>query len=135
MPANPKPRSAQSQPTTPSLRNSSSASAKEMAQRHYQRAQEHVKLRQSNVAVQELRDAIQLDPTTSDYHALLGKVQLDKGLTKMATISLREALKLNPQDAIALDCMKQLKQPTPAPEKNAAPGLVNRVLGFLTQKL
>lgn len=87
-----------------------SAAERDRAQRHLQRAKDQIKMRNHNLAVQELRDAIQIDPTNSEFHALLAQVQLEKGLTGMANISLRQALKLNPENAIALECLKQMER-------------------------
>lgn len=111
-----------------------SAAAKERAQRHYARAQEQIKMKNLNVAVQELRDAIKADPNNGDYHALLGKVHLDKGLTGMAAINLRQALKLEPQNALALNCMQKLNTQNPA-NQPAQPGFGERLRNLLTKKL
>ena len=86
-----------------------SVAERDRAQRHLQRAKDQIKMRNYNLAVQELRDAIQVDPHNSEFHALLAQVQLEKGLTGMANISLRQALKLNPEDAIALECLKKME--------------------------
>ncbi len=72
------------------------------AQRHYRRAQEYMKKNSWTQAVQELRDAIKIEADKSDYHALLGVAYLQQNLKGMATVYFRQALKLNPQDAIAL---------------------------------
>jgi Tfp pilus assembly protein PilF len=87
-----------------------SAAERDRAQRHLQRAKDQIKMRNYNLAVQELRDAIQVDPYNSEFHALLAQVQLEKGLTGMANISLRQALKLNPEDAIALECLRKMER-------------------------
>lgn len=87
------------------------------AQRHLQRAKEQVKLKNFNLAVQELKDAIQIDSENSEYHALMAKIHLDRDMTGMANISVRQALKLNPEDAIALDCQKRLKQKEAAAQR------------------
>lgn len=111
-----------------------STAAKERAQRHYLRAQEQIKMKNLNVAVQELRDAIKTDPHNSDYHALLGKVHLGKGLAGMAAINLRQALKLDPQNSLALDCMRKLNAQAPASQP-AQLGLGERLRNLLTKKL
>lgn len=108
-----------------------SAAAKERAQNHYNRALERIQLRNSSLAVQELRDAIKQDPYNSDYHAMLGKVHLEKGLTGMANINLRRALKLNPEDRLALKCLKKLKAQAAPPTAPETPSLVGRILGLL----
>jgi curved DNA-binding protein CbpA len=82
---------------------------KNYAQRHYQRAIEYVRLAKWPLAVQELRDAIKLEPNNSDYYALLGLVHLKQKFTGMARVYIRHALKLNPQDSLALKYAPGLK--------------------------
>ncbi|NJL22704.1 MAG: tetratricopeptide repeat protein [Leptolyngbyaceae cyanobacterium SM1_3_5] len=80
-------------------------------QRHYQRAQEYMKHAEWVKAVQELRDAIRIDPKKSDYHALLGKAYLMQNLHGMAKTYFQQALKLNPRNELALQHAKQLNIP------------------------
>jgi len=80
-------------------------------QRHYQRAQEYMKHTEWAKAVQELRDAIRIDPKKSDYHALLGKAYLMQNLQGMAKTYFQQALKLNPRHQLALQHAKQLNIP------------------------
>lgn len=108
--------------------------AKERAQRHHQRALEQIKMKNTNQAVQELRDAIAHDPENSEYHALLGKIHLEKGLSGMANINLRQALKLNPEQPIALECMQKLQAQANSQNKQPA-DLGSRILSFLNRKL
>ncbi|MDJ0616319.1 MAG: DnaJ domain-containing protein [Calothrix sp. MO_192.B10] len=82
---------------------------KNYAQRHYQRAIDYVKQSNWKLAVPELRDAIKLQPQQSDYHALLGLVHLKQGLTGMARVYMRQALKLNPEHRLALKYALRLK--------------------------
>ena len=79
------------------------------AQRHYQRAIEYVRLAKWPLAVQELRDAIKLEPNNSDYYALLGLVHLKQKFTGMARVYIYQALKLNPQNSLALKYAPELK--------------------------
>ncbi|MBD2528235.1 DnaJ domain-containing protein [Nostoc flagelliforme FACHB-838] len=79
------------------------------AQRHYQRAIEYVRLANWALAVQELRDAIKLEPNNSNYYALLGLVHLKQKFIGMARVYIRQALKLNPQDSLALKYAPGLK--------------------------
>ncbi|MEH1767580.1 J domain-containing protein [Nostoc sp.] len=72
------------------------------AQRHYERANEYVSRAKWPEAVQELRDAIKLEPNNSDYYALLGLVHLKQKYTGMARVYIRQALKLNPENLLAL---------------------------------
>jgi tetratricopeptide (TPR) repeat protein len=52
-------------------------------------------------AEQELRDAIKIEASKSEYHALLGIAYWHQNLPSMAKVYLRQALKLNPQDPLA----------------------------------
>ncbi|MEH1839163.1 MAG: DnaJ domain-containing protein [Nostoc sp.] len=79
------------------------------AQRHYQRAIEYVRLAKWSLAVQELRDAINLEPNNSEYYALLGLVYLKQKFIGMARVYIRQALKLNPQNSLALKYAPGLK--------------------------
>jgi curved DNA-binding protein CbpA len=72
------------------------------AHRHYKRAQEYMKKQSWAQAIQELRDAIKIEADKSEYHALLGLAYLAQDLKGMATVYFRQALKLNPQDPLAL---------------------------------
>ncbi|MDZ8224577.1 DnaJ domain-containing protein [Nostoc sp. ChiVER01] len=79
------------------------------AQRHYQRAIEYVKLAKWPLAVQELRDAIKLEPNNSDYYALLGLVHFKQKFLGMARVYIHQALKLNPQNSLALKYALEMK--------------------------
>ncbi|NEU80004.1 DnaJ domain-containing protein [Nostoc sp. UIC 10630] len=79
------------------------------SQRHYQRAIEYVRLGKWTIAVQELRDAIKLEPNNSDYYALLGLVHLKQKFMGMARVYICQALKLNPQNSLALKYAPELK--------------------------
>ncbi len=72
------------------------------AQRHYRRAIDYVRLAKWSIAVQELRDAIKLEPNNSEYYALLGLVHLQQKFIGMARVYIRHALKLNPHNSLAL---------------------------------
>ncbi|MEH2265186.1 J domain-containing protein [Nostoc sp.] len=79
------------------------------AQRHYERAIEYVRITKWPLAVQELRDAIKLEPNNSDYYALLGLVHLQQKFVGMARVYICQALKLNPQNSLALKYAPGLK--------------------------
>ncbi|MBD2507183.1 DnaJ domain-containing protein [Nostoc muscorum FACHB-395] len=79
------------------------------SQRHYQRAIEYVRLGKWTIAVQELRDAIKLEPNNSDYYALLGLVHLKQKFMGMARVYICQALKLNPKNSLALKYAPELK--------------------------
>ncbi|MEH2433166.1 MAG: hypothetical protein V7K25_02760 [Nostoc sp.] len=79
------------------------------AQRHYQRTIEYVKLAKWPLALQKLRDAIKLEPNNSDYYALLGLVHLKQEFIEMARVYIHQALKLNPQNSLALKYAPEVK--------------------------
>ncbi|MEA5566406.1 MULTISPECIES: J domain-containing protein [unclassified Anabaena] len=81
------------------------------AQRHYQRAIDYSKQGHWSLAVRELRDAIKLEPSNSDYYALLGIVHLRQNYIGMAKVYIRQALKLNPQHTLAVKYASHLKIP------------------------
>lgn len=75
--------------------------AEDYAKRHYERAVIYAKSENWPLVVQELRDAIRIEPKRSSYHALLGVAYLKQRLGGMAKVHLRQALKLDPTDRIA----------------------------------
>lgn len=79
------------------------------AQRHYERGLQYTKQANWTLAVQELRDAIKLDPSKSDYYALLGVVHWQQKFPGMARVYIRQALKLNPQQPLALEYAVKLQ--------------------------
>lgn len=84
------------------------------AQRHYQRAQEYSKKGIWSQVVMELRDAIRLEPDRSEYHSLLAKSYLMQNLPGMAKVHFRQALKFNPNDALALQYAAKLNLVPPS---------------------
>ncbi len=72
-------------------------------QRHYRRAQEYAKKGAWTQAIQELRDAIKIKATKSEYHSLLGVAYLhQQKLPGMAKVHLKRAYELNPKDPLLL---------------------------------
>lgn len=86
------------------------------AQRHYYRAQEYAKKANWTQVVAELRDAIRLEPTRSEYHSLLAKAYLMQNLFGMAKVHFRQALKFDPKDPLALQYATKLNL-LPEPER------------------
>ncbi|WP_016951766.1 J domain-containing protein [Anabaena sp. PCC 7108] len=78
------------------------------ARRNYERAVQYGEQGKWDLAVQELRDAIKLEPNNSDYYALLGVVHFQQKFTGMAKVYIRQALKLNPKQPLALKYAAQL---------------------------
>lgn len=79
------------------------------AERHYSRAQEYLKGKNMQAAIQELKDALKIDPQNSSYHCLIGQAYLLNKLTGMAKVHFKQALRLNPNNAVALKYAQQLK--------------------------
>jgi len=72
------------------------------AHRHYERAQTYARNANWADAVRELKDALKLDASRSNYHSLLAVVYLKQDLPTMGRVHCRQALKLNPEDKLAL---------------------------------
>ncbi|NJO39681.1 MAG: DnaJ domain-containing protein [Cyanobacteria bacterium CRU_2_1] len=62
-------------------------------------------------AIQELREALKMEPTNSDCHSRLGVIYLKTNQATMAKIHFNKALELNPQDAVALEGKRRLETP------------------------
>ncbi len=71
------------------------------AQRHYDRAKHYAQTARWKEAIQELKDAIRLDPNCSHYHALMGFIYMKQEQLGMARVYFKQALKLNPEDKLA----------------------------------
>lgn len=91
------PRPAAASPTSPP-----EAESIDYAQRHYDRAQTYARNGNWPEAVRELKDALKLNASRSNYHALLAVVYLKQDLPTMGRVHCRQALKLNPEDKLAL---------------------------------
>lgn len=78
------------------------------AHRHFERAQKYVLSQNYIKAIDELRDAIKIEPTNSDYHAMLGDVYSKQKLLGMAKVHLRQAIKLNPRHKLALTRAREM---------------------------
>jgi hypothetical protein len=65
------------------------------------------------MALKELRSAVQVDCNHSKCHALLGVVYMNQKLAGMAKLSFQQALKLNPQEPLALQCIGKVGGTTP----------------------
>ncbi|MEM1278795.1 MAG: J domain-containing protein [Cyanobacteria bacterium P01_H01_bin.152] len=78
-------------------------------QRHVVRAKTYIASKSYAEAVQELRDAVRIDPNNSNYHTMLGQAYLLQQLSGMAKVHIRQALKLDPKNRIAQKYAKQLE--------------------------
>ncbi|BAC07735.1 J domain-containing protein [Thermosynechococcus vestitus] len=61
-------------------------------------------------AIKELKDALKIDPRSARCNALLGKVYLQQGSLSMAKIHFNQALKLNPQEAMAIQGLEAISK-------------------------
>ncbi|MGB3613361.1 MAG: DnaJ domain-containing protein [Elainellaceae cyanobacterium] len=112
------PRVSQPRPSRPAP---SGAQLVSYAERHYLRAQEYLKKGNPLFAIQELRDAIKINPSLSKYHALLARAYLIQNLPGAAKAYCRQALKLDPKDRMAIACAKQLGLSVQAPVEPKSP--------------
>ncbi|MBS3030536.1 MAG: DnaJ domain-containing protein [Dolichospermum sp. DET50] len=109
------------------------------AQQYYERAVDYYNQENWSLAVQELRDAIKLDLTNADYYALLGVVHFQQKFLGMAKVYIRQALKINPQQQLALKyaALLQIKvnEPVTSQSMSKAVGIASLLSKFLSQKL
>lgn len=102
------------------------------AKRHYDRAKHYAQTSGWREAITELKDAIRMDPSCSDYHALMGFVYLKQEQRGMARVHLKQALKLNPDDKLARRFIQYVGEDRPAataptqPEKRKLFGIFGR---------
>lgn len=96
--------SAASVVSTPAPASTAAAEAEaiDYAQRHYERAQTYARNANWAEAVRELKDALKIESSRSNYHALLAVAYLKQDLPTMGRVHCRQALKLNPDDRLAL---------------------------------
>jgi curved DNA-binding protein CbpA len=102
------------------------------AKRHYDRAKHYAQTSGWKEAITELKDAIRMDPSCSDYHALMGFVYLKQEQRGMARVHLKQALKLNPEDKLAKRFINYVEDKpsatavAPQPEKRKRFGIFGR---------
>lgn len=85
------------------------------AQRHVARAKTYIASKCFTEAIQELRDAVRIEPNNSNYHTMLGQAYLMQKMVGMAKVHIRQALKLDPKNPIAHKYAKQLEIEIPSP--------------------
>ena len=78
---------------------------------YLRRAQEFEIKQDFPKAIQELRDALKMEPTNSTCHSRLGVIYFKTNQVTMAKIHFNKALELNPQDAVALEGKQKLEAP------------------------
>jgi len=95
---------------SPAVGQGPDAIPKNYAERHSKRAQDYLKQRNAAAAIQELKDALKLDPQNSDYHCLIGQAYLLNKLPGMAKVHLKQALRLDPHSTVARKYLNQLEE-------------------------
>jgi curved DNA-binding protein CbpA len=78
---------------------------------YLRRAQEFETKQNFPRAIQELRDALRMEPTSSVCHSRLGVIYWKTKQATMAKIHFNKALELDPQDAVALEGKQRLESP------------------------
>jgi curved DNA-binding protein CbpA len=123
------------QPVTVTAENTSGQSVSgpsvNYAQRHVDRAKTYIANKRYAQAIQELRDAVRIEASNSDYHTMLGQAYLLNKMGGMAKVHIRQALKLNSRNPVALKYAKQMNLDLgdlngSAPKKKNAGGLFGR---------
>jgi len=71
-------------------------------------AEKYIAKQSWGLALKELRSAIQVDCNSSKCHALLGFVYMHQKLVGMAKVSFQQALKLNPEEPLAMKYINQV---------------------------
>lgn len=105
---------AASSPTTPASSKPSTRSEKapatltQLAEACLRRAHEFEVKQDFGRAMLELREAIKINPNSSDAHSRLGVVYLKSNQPTMAKIHFNKALELNPQDQLASEGKRKL---------------------------
>ncbi|MBU6230860.1 MAG: DnaJ domain-containing protein [Cyanobacteria bacterium REEB459] len=110
--------------------------------RHFRRAEDYLKAENATAAIQELKDAIKLDPKNSNYHCLIGQAYLLANLPGMARVHVKQALRLEPGHRIAQSYARQLNldlidlNPAPARTVGTPPGVKkNSVWQFILTRM
>lgn len=95
--------------TKPSARSEKApATMNQLVEACLRRAHEFEVKRDYGRAVLELREAIKINPNSSDAHSRLGTVYLKSNQATMAKIHFNKALELNPKDQLATEGKRQL---------------------------
>jgi len=76
-------------------------------------AEDYIDKKQWMLAIKELREYLQIDCHSSYCHSLLGLAYMHQKLDGMAKVSFQQALKLNPQEPIALANINKIGNPQP----------------------
>ncbi len=106
------------------------------AERHATRAREYLQKGNFALAIQEMRDALKIQPNHSDYHSLIGQAYWLQGLQGMAKVHFRQALKLDPKHPVALKYAQkfQIVSQNLSHNQSSPKNLLRRLFRFLAKK-
>lgn len=90
-------------------------------EQYYRRAEELLNKGVYLEAIKELKDALRINPRSARCNALLGKVYLQQGQNSMAKVYFNQALKLNPQEIIAIQGMETIAKKERKAQQQSTP--------------
>lgn len=79
------------------------------ARLHQTRAQTYMRQQNYSMAVQELREALKLEPKNVEFHSLLGQAYYVQKMVGMARAHFRQALSIDPNHSVARKYARILK--------------------------
>ncbi|MEO1589858.1 MAG: DnaJ domain-containing protein [Cyanobacteria bacterium J06632_22] len=80
------------------------------AERYGIRARAYLSKRSYDLAIQELREGIKIEPNSVEFHSMLGQAYLMQQKYGMARVHLKRALAINPGHAIATKYLARLEE-------------------------
>ena len=103
------------------------------ARRHYDRAKHYAQTSGWKEATTELKDAIRMDTSCSEYHALLGFIYFKQEQRGMARVHFKQALKLNPEDKLAKRFLPHVTDDRSAAIPDAKATEKRKLFGFFSR--
>jgi curved DNA-binding protein CbpA len=82
------------------------------------RAQQYISRGEFDQAIQELKDALRIDPNHGIAHAVMGRAYLHKKQLTMAKVHIGKAFQADPHNQIVMDSKKALDKLTKANDKS-----------------
>ncbi len=82
------------------------------------RAQQYISRGEFDQAIQELKDALRIDPNHGIAHAVMGRAYLHKKQLTMAKVHIGKAFQADPHNQIVMDSKKALDKLTRANDKS-----------------
>ena len=115
----------QVQPSVATSTDKSTVSAKEpttesRVDAFVDRAQQYIDKKEFDRAIQELRDALRIEPNHAVAHAVMGKVYLHKKQLTMAKVHISKACKAEPHNAVVMESKKTLDKIAKVANKSKA---------------